>query len=122
MSRTFTRAPWANAQGVRVGGGERHISLKPPKWLRKMQPGKIIASAAGSLPVIGGVVTAIGEGIRTTAATAREVATPEGRREAQGLVERAKGFVDELDTTKKILIGVGVLAAVAIVIVMVRRK
>ena len=122
MSRRFQGAPWANAHGARYGGGERHISLKPPKWLRKMQPGKIIKAAAEQLPVIGGVVSAIGNSARTAVATVEEVRTTEGRQEAQGLIERGKGLLGDLDTTKKAMLAVAALGAIILVVVLVRRK
>ena len=107
----------------------RGISLKPPKWLRKIQPGKIIERAATNLPIIGSVVGAIGDQIRavgervqTGVATVREVSTSEGRREAQGVFARAKSALDDLDTTKKVMLAVGVGIAVLVVVMMVRRR
>jgi hypothetical protein len=38
------------------------FSLKPPKWLRKMQPGKILAKAAPVLGIIAGAILIPGVG------------------------------------------------------------
>ncbi|HLB37469.1 MAG TPA: hypothetical protein VJL31_12935 [Gemmatimonadales bacterium] len=70
------------------------FSLKPPKWLRKAQPGKILKKAAIPLAVIGGalLIPGVGGALVGAATAAGRAAAGAGRLIGRGAVGAGRGI------------------------------
>lgn len=93
-----------------------------PKWLRKLQPGKILVAAAQQLPVIGGAISAVGAGAQTAVATAQDLSTAQGRSQAQSLVQSGRELIDDAKQSTALVPIIAVGIAVVLLVVLMRKR
>ena len=91
------------------------MSLKPPKWLRKLQPGKILTNAAKAIPGIGGVIASLGGALADAGKEIKGAVSGAGG----PITQAASAAAQDVSQTKGyVLIGVGIVALIGIIILL----